>query len=276
MGPQQQQQQKDQQQHRYQQRRLAALPRSTRVSRDDVVAALKRLRGDSDSTATVGGRKRGMGHQLLPANGANVRRRRVLVRAVRKVARCCQVAGVRTAAALAATLALFDLGPADQGRRKAGLMRTVDLWHWLRMLSVPTDTSCGCCCGGQEGVSFTKDHSNNNGGLHRQRQATGETGQRKNNCKRGHGLGSGGSKIHGGMVSGRLLDSEETSLLLDAVECRPAVGAVGNAGAALAAATQAMEDGFFVSVSAFWSLLVEHVPGLWDRDLQSRLEAAEV
>lgn len=232
--------------------------------------ALKRLRGDSDDGATLGS-KRGVG-QLLPANGANVRRRRVLLKAVRKVAKCCQAAGVRTAPALSATLAFFDFGPVDESRSKAGLMRTVDLWHWLRMLSVPRDQGCDGGGGGDGGSV------NSNISVRRQRQATGVVRHRKYNSNRGHGLGAGGggNTVDGGMVSERLLDSEETSLLLDVVECQPAVEDVGDAAAALAAATEAMEDGFFVSVPALWSLLIEHVPGLWDRDLQAKLEAAEV
>ncbi|CAM9135180.1 unnamed protein product, partial [Hapterophycus canaliculatus] len=273
----------DLQQHRHQER-LPALSRSTKICRQDIVVALKRLRGDSDNGVTVGN-KHGTG-QLLPANGANARRRRVLLRAVRKVARCCQAAGVRTAPALAATLAFFDFGPADRGRSKAGLMRTVDLWHWLRMLSVPKDPGSGCAGGGGGGgggggkgaASFNDECNKSNGSVRRQRAAS-FARYRKNNSNNGRGLGDGvggGDKVDGGMVSGRLLDSEETSLLLDAVERRPAVGAAGNSATALAATPGVTENGFFVSVPEFWNLLVEHVPGLWDWDLQAKLDAAEV
>ncbi|CAM9775677.1 unnamed protein product, partial [Pylaiella littoralis] len=85
-----------------------------------------------------GGGKRKL---LLPAYGENVRRRRVLLRAVQKVACCCHAAGVRTAPTLAKTLKFFDFGSAEDGRYKAGRMRTVDVWHWLRLLTAPTDPS---------------------------------------------------------------------------------------------------------------------------------------
>lgn len=236
------------------------------------MVALLRLRGDSGtSTAAANGKCVGKKRQLLPAHGANVRRRRVLLRAVRKVARCCQAAGVRTAPALAATLAFFDFGPADESRRTAGRMRTVDLWHWLRLLSAPTDSGGG---GGGGAGSGTGAGFSNHTNIHEgQRRTKGAIGHHRNRSSR---RGSIGYLAGDGMVSGRLLDSEETSLLLDAVECRPVVGEVGESTVSAMAATPAADGGFYVSVPAFWNLLLEHVPGLWDRDLQARLEAAEV
>lgn len=248
---------------RQQQNPLPALHRSTKVSREDIVAALLRLRGDSSAGAAADG-ARGRG-RLLPAHGTNVRRRRVLLRAVRKVALCCQAAGVRTAPALAATLDFFDFGPVDESRREAGRMRTVDLWHWLRLLSAPVDAD------GRGGVGASLGSSNNRA-IHGGHKG----GNRRD--RGGYYGGGGGGQAGDGMVSGRLLDSEETSLLLDAVECRPAVGEVGEGVAAspMAPAKDAAESEFFVSIPAFWELLVKHVPGLWDRDLQARLEAEEV
>ena len=261
-----------------QQHPLPALHRSTKVNREDIVTALLRLRGDSNTgeAAAAADGTRGRG-QLLPAHGASVRRRRVLLRAVRKVALCCQAAGVRTAPALVATLDLFDFGPADESRREAGRMRTVDLWHWLRLLSGPVDPD-----GGLGGVR--RSHGSNSKSIHRGQRHLSMSGPRYNECNRRdncgyyRGGGGGGSQAGDGVVSGRLLDSEETSLLLDAVECRPVVGDVGEAVAAssTAPALEAAESGFFVSIPAFWELLVKHVPGLWDRDLQARLEAEEV
>lgn len=254
MEPQQQEQEEGEQ--------LPAVHRSIKVDREDIVAALLRLRGDpGDGTAAVAtaGGKRGRG-QLLPAKGANVRRRRILLRAVRKVARCCQAAGVRTAPALAATLAFFDFGPADESRQKAGRMRTVDLWHWLRLLSAPT---------GSGGAGAGSNHGNiHEGG---QRRSKGVASHDRNNRRDSFGTrGSAAYQASDRMVSERLLDGEETSLLLDAVECRPVVGAGEEV------KTSEADIGFYVSVSALWDLLLEHVPGLWDRDLQARLEAAEV
>ena len=278
-------QQRQQQQGQQGQEHLPARHRSIKVNREDVVAALLRLRGDLGTSTAAGKRGRG---DLLPAHGANVRRRRVLRRAVRKVARCCQAAGVRTAPALAATLAFFDFGPADETRRKAGRMRAVDLWHWLRLLSVPAESGGGRGAGsGGVGSSLGSSH---HGDVHEgQRRAKGVIGRHRryngdnngnNNNNNNHRPDSFGSRGRAGcqggdgMVSGRLLDSEETSVLLDAVECRAAVGAVGEV--AKSAPTPAAPGADFVSVSAFWNLLLEHVPELWDRELQARLEAAEV
>lgn len=271
------------QQQEQEQGQLPARHRSTKVSHEDIVVALLRLRGDSSSSTAANG-KRGRG-QLLPAHGANVRRRRVLLRAVRKVARCCQAAGVRTPPAFAATLAFFDFGPVHDSRQKAGRMRMVDLWHWLRLLSAPTDLGVGAGCGAAGGIGASISINRNmHEGQRRKKGAIGHHRNHNNNDSRRDSFedqGRGGYQAGDGMVSGRLLDSEETSLLLDAVECRPVVGEFGEntasalAASALAAATEA-GNGFYVSVPAFWDLLVEHVPGLWDRDLQARLEAAEV
>lgn len=213
-----------------QQQLLAALPRNTMVSREDVVAALVRLRGNANANAGVG-RKGGRG-KLLPACGANVRRRRILLRAVRKVAHCCQVAGVRTAPQLAKTLRFFDFSPADDDRYKVGRMRMVDMWHWLRLLSVPTDPS-----GGDrrpvEVSSFNKNRT--------------------------------------AMASSRLLNAKETSLILDAVECRPVVGEEFGQDSVCSLPTkrETLGAGFFVSVPALWDLLVKYFPGLWDKGLDS-------
>ncbi|CAB1100424.1 unnamed protein product [Ectocarpus sp. CCAP 1310/34] len=249
-----------------QQQRNPALPRDTKVNRGDIVTALVRLRGGSSGDAVGGNRGRG---QLLPAYGPNIQRRRVLLKAVRKVANCCQTAGVRTAPALLATLAHFDFGPVDEARRKAGRMRAVDLWHWLRLLSAPTDDPGGSFMGG----SFN-DNANRTKGVHGQRRKKDVLcGRNKSiygfgDCGGGRG---GAHKTVDEMVSGRLLDAEETALLLDALELRTRVQEARDA-----PATGATEDGPLVSVPAFWDLLVEHVPGLWDRELQERLEAEEV
>lgn len=214
------------------------------------------------------GGNRGRG-KLLPAHGPNVQRRRVLLRAVRKVAHCCQTAGVRTAPALLATLAYFDFGPVDEARRKAGRMRAVDLWHWLRLLSAPTDDPGGSVVGG----SFN-NNANRTKGVHGQRRKK-DLLCGRNKSIYGFGDGGGGRggahKTADEMVSGRLLDAKETALLLDALELRTRVPESRDA-----PATGATEDGPLVSVPAFWDLLVEHVPGLWDRELQERLEAEEV
>ncbi|CBN75021.1 hypothetical protein Esi_0064_0075 [Ectocarpus siliculosus] len=249
-----------------QQQRNPALPRDTKVNRGDIVTALVRLRGSSSGGAVGGNRGRG---QLLPAHGPNVQRRRVLLRAVRKVAHCCQTAGVRTAPALLATLAYFDFGPVDEARRKAGRMRAVDLWHWLRLLSAPAEDSGGSVVGGS-----CNNNANRTKGVHGQRRKKDVLCGRNKSI---YGFGGGGGGGRGGahktvdeMVSGRLLDAEETALLLDALELRTRVQEARDA-----PATGATEDGPIVSVPAFWDLLVEHVPGLWDRELQERLEAEE-
>ncbi|CAM9393474.1 unnamed protein product [Ectocarpus sp. 13 AM-2016] len=249
-----------------QQQRNPALPRDTKVNREDIVTALVRLRGGSSGGAVDGNRGRG---KLLPAHGPNVQRRRVLLRAVRKVAHCCQTAGVRTAPALLATLAYFDFGPVDEARRKAGRMRAVDLWHWLRLLSAPTDDPGGSAVG----RSFN-NNANRTKGVHGQRRKNDVLcGRNKSICGFGEGGGGrgGAHKTVDEMVSGRLLDAEETALLLDALELRTRVQEARDA-----PATGATEDGPLVSVPAFWDLLVEHVPGLWDRKLQESLEAEEV
>lgn len=268
-----------QQQHQQQQQLPAALPRNTKVNREDIVAALVRLRGGANASTGVGwqgGKGQQQQQQLLPPQGENARRRRVLLRAARKVAHCCQVAGVRTALTLAKTLGFFDFGPADERRRKEGRMRTVDMWHWLRLLSMPTDPSGGSGGGGGGGgaSSFNNTRSINGG----KRQAK---GRRRSDDYGDCGGGGGSSNKAGGdrMVSDRLLDAEETSVILDAVECRSRVvgeeGGQAAAASALAAATEALEAGFFVSVPALWDLLVEHAPGLWDRDQEAR-EVEEV
>lgn len=262
----------DPQQQRQEQERLPVRHRSITVNREDVVVALLRLRGDSGTAGAAAHRKRGRG-QLLPAHGADVRRRRVLLRAVRKVARCCQVAGVRTAPTLAATLACFDFGPADESRQKAGCMRTVDLWHWLRLLSAPIDPVGGEVGSGMR-ASFSDHRSIHDG----QRRTKGAIGHHRNTNNRRESFGTRGGVRHragDGMVSGRLLDSEETSLLLDTVECRSVVGEAGEVTTSVMVAAAA-GSGFYVSVTAFWDLLLEHSPGLWDRELEARLEAAEV
>ncbi|CAM9683574.1 unnamed protein product [Ectocarpus fasciculatus] len=248
------------------QQRNPALPRDTKVNRADIVTALVRLRGDSGGGAVDGNRGRG---QLLPAHGPNVQRRRVLLRAVRKVAQCCQTADVRTAPALLATLAYFDFGPVDEARRKAGRMRAVDLWHWLRLLSAPTDDPGGSVVGGS-----CNNIANRTKGVHGQRRKKDVLcGRNKSIYGFGDGSGGGGGayKTVDEMVSGRLLDAEETAQLLDAVELRTRAQEARDAPAA-----GATEDSPLVSVPAFWDLLVEHVPGLWDRELQERLEAGEV
>lgn len=212
---------------------------------------------------------RGRG-QLLPAHGPNVQRRRVLLRVVRKVAHCCQTAGVRTAPALLATLAYFDFGPVDEARHKAGRMRAVDMWHWLRLLSAPTDDPGGSVLRGG-----CNSNANRTKGVHGQRRKKdGSCGPNKSIYGFGDGGGGGGGGAHrtiDEMVSGRLLDAEETAILLDALELRTRIQEARDVPAA-----GATEDGPFVSVPAFWDLLVEHVPGLWDRELQERLEAEEV
>lgn len=117
------------------------------VSRDDVIAALQRLRGDRITSR----RKQPVAHgfQRNPHcrihNGAIWRERR-LADALVKVGRCCAEAGVRTSPAFAETLALFDFYacPLDgkyresddvqYARNAGGLMRAIDMRYWLLLL----------------------------------------------------------------------------------------------------------------------------------------------
>ena len=207
------------------------------VSREDVVAALGLLRGDSN--AGRGG--------ILPAKGANGRRQQMFVKAVRKIAHCCQDAGVMTRPAFHATLVRFDFWPAGKARRNADRMRTIDVWHWLRLLTVPPYS------GGGRGRA-SADHGRRP-----------EEGGRRN--KKGYRVGDGGGGATGDeMVGARLLSREETSLVIEALEYRSSLGENARTGT----------DGVFISVNTFWDVMTTYAPGVVDWEEQKRLDAIEV
>lgn len=222
------------------------------VSREDMVAALGLLRGDSN-----GGRG-----GILPAKGANGRHQQMFVKAIRKIAHCCQDAGVMTRPAFHATLVRFDFWPAGKARRNADRMRTIDVWHWLRLLTVPPYYGGGGGSGSGGGGGGRRILSAEVSPVYGRRP---EEGGRRN--KKGYRIGDGGGGAAGDeMVGARLLSREETSLVIEALEYRSSLGENARAGT----------DGVFISVNTFWTIMATHAPGVVDWEAQNKLDAIDV
>lgn len=212
------------------------------------MTALKRLRGDSNARSLGGIPSR---CDLVGSCDANGRREALCKKAFRKIAFCCQEAGVRTLPAFTATLSRFDFEPTHRRRCYMGSMRRIDLWHWLRLLSLPSAPNV------VEGPGVKVSNLSKNEWRTNQGRGSGEG--------RNEDIGIDRSP-HIRMMSGRLLNEEETSLVLEAVSYQP--GVKGDA--------ESEASGPFVSVPVFWKLLLMHTPGLWDREEEENLEKIEV
>lgn len=226
------------------------------VSREDVVAALGLLRGDSN--AGRGG--------ILPAKGANGRRQQMFVKAIRKIAHCCQDAGVMTRPAFHATLVRFDFWPAGKARRNADRMRTIDVWHWLRLLTVSPYSGGGGGGRGGDGGGGGGARGRAGAGVSPIHGRRPEEASGRNKKGDRFGDGGGGGATGDEMVGARLLSREETSLVIEALEYRSSLGENARTGT----------DGVFISVNTFWKIMTMHAPGVVDWEAQQRLDAIEV
>lgn len=250
------------------------------VSRDDVIAALKRLRGDSYRK-----QRRGL------SRGARQRSRpfrddeRCLTKALVKIGLSCGAAGVRSGPALAATLAPFDFGPTTvqsndeqdearsiRGEKGAGIMRAVDMRQWLWLMTSPmmtaqkTDICCSSSAVTDRGNSAlaSLDHRNTTPVQQREYFSLENSSDAcGSDLEQGGGSGTGGCRTRDYSKANRLLSRKEIGLVLQAVAYRRlAEGAVtaegGGGSTAAAVATSTNDTDFCVSVPALWELLCTH------------------
>lgn len=186
---------------------------------------------------------------------------------------------MRTAPAIAETLSLFDLDPTQEsGRNDADRMRRVDLWHWLRLLRLPRGLREK---GGHGAVGATTSTKSK---MHNYQRYRGGSGYRRDRLVGGVGDISrcdDESRLLGdSSVSRRLLDGEETSIVLDASEYSPFSLSEGDGDDEKrhgeGGRRADLPTGPFVSVSAFWNLLISHVPDLLDETAQADFEGTKV
>lgn len=262
-----------------------SLPTSTinGVSRDDVIAALQRLRGDGITPGPKRPVARGFQRDgRCRICNSVVCQERCLTEALVKVGHCCAEAGVRSGLALAETLALFDFDdrPLDgkyveddeiqHGRHAGGVMRAIDMRYWLRLMK--NDNSHDAAAAARKTGANIDEREGK-----RQRKHLRDIGVARGGCccydRASDTTKSVGVKAPGNRESKQLLDKQETALILEAVSCRPLVREVEGG---LRREANADSATHFVSVPALWDLLCKHNSTLREGDAQYKDEAKRI